>query len=102
MAGAFQYTKTHIVDQRSPGGDDFTMSSVEERVKKVLAEQLAIKEEDIADDASLIEDLGADSLDIIEIMMGLENEFDLSVSDEEAEKTKTVKEVIEFVNANLE
>lgn len=78
------------------------MSSVEERVKKILAEQLSIKMEDITNDASLTEDLGADSLDIIEMMMGLENEFGLDISDEDAEKAKTVKEVIEFVNTNLE
>ena len=78
------------------------MSSVEERVKKVLAEQLNIKEEDVLNDASLTEDLGADSLDIIEMMMGLESEFGLDISDEDAEKARTVKEVIEFVSANLE
>lgn len=78
------------------------MSSVEERVKKVIAEQLSMKEEDVANDASLMEDLGADSLDMIEIMMELEGEFDLSIGDEEAEKARTVKEVINFVNANLE
>lgn len=77
------------------------MSSVEERVKKILAEQLNMKVEDITNDASLTEDLGADSLDIIEMMMGLENEFGLDISDEDAEKAKTVKEVIEFVNENL-
>ncbi len=77
-----------------------TMSNVEERVKKIVAEQLGVKE-DIANDASFVDDLGADSLDTVELVMALEEEFECEIPDEEAEKITTVQLAIDYINANL-
>ncbi len=60
--------------------------SIEERVKKIIVEQLGVKEEDVKPEASFVEDLGADSLDTVELVMALEEEFDIEIPDEEAEK----------------
>ena len=76
------------------------MSSIEERVKKIVAEQLGVKEEEVQTEASFVEDLGADSLDTVELVMALEDEFDLDIPDEEAEKLTTVGKAIEYVLAN--
>ena len=76
------------------------MSSIEERVKKVVAERLNVKEEDIQNSSSFTEDLGADSLDTVELVMALEEEFDTEIPDEEAEKITTVQEAIDYVNAH--
>mgnify|MGYP006292514007 CR=1 FL=1 len=76
------------------------MSSVEERVKKLICEQLGVKEEDIKGDSSFVEDLGADSLDTVELVMALEEEFETEIPDEEAEKITTVKEAIDYINAH--
>src|SRR5690606_13853565 len=67
-----------------------TMSSIEERVKKIVAEQLGVKEEDVQQTSSFVEDLGADSLDTVELVMALEEEFETEIPDEEAEKITTV------------
>lgn len=75
------------------------MSSIEERVKKIVAEQLGVKE-DIANDASFVDDLGADSLDTVELVMALEEEFECEIPDDEAEKITTVQQAIDYVNAN--
>jgi len=75
------------------------MSNIEERVKKIVAEQLGVKE-DIANDASFIDDLGADSLDTVELVMALEEEFECEIPDDEAEKITTVKQAVDYVNAN--
>ncbi|MDD2739820.1 acyl carrier protein [Methylomonas lenta] len=77
------------------------MSNIEERVKKIVAEQLGVKEE-IANDASFVDDLGADSLDTVELVMALEEEFECEIPDEEAEKITTVQLAIDYVNANLQ
>ena len=77
------------------------MSNIEERVKKIVAEQLGVKEE-IANDASLVDDLGADSLDTVELVMALEEEFECEIPDEEAEKITTVQLAIDYINANLQ
>ncbi|MEE8300299.1 MAG: acyl carrier protein [Desulfatiglandales bacterium] len=71
--------------------------SVEEKVKKIICEQLGVKEEDVVPEASFVDDLGADSLDQVELIMAMEEEFDVSISDEEAEKILTVRDVIEYV-----
>lgn len=71
--------------------------SVEEKVKKIICEQLGVKEEDVVPEASFVDDLGADSLDQVELIMAMEEEFDLSISDEEAEKIVRVRDVIEYV-----
>ena len=67
------------------------MSSIEERVKKIVAEQLGVKEEEVKNEASFVEDLGADSLDTVELVMALEEEFETEIPDEQAEKITTVQ-----------
>ncbi len=71
------------------------MSSIEERVKKIVAEQLGVKEEDIQNSASFVEDLGADSLDTVELVMALEEEFETEIPDEDAENITTVQHAID-------
>jgi len=77
------------------------MSSVEERVRKIVVEQLGVKEEEVNLDASFVDDLGADSLDTVELVMALEEEFETEIPDEDAEKITTVKEAIDYINAHL-
>lgn len=77
------------------------MSSIEERVKKIVAEQLGVKEEEVKNEASFVEDLGADSLDTVELVMALEEEFETEIPDEEAEKITTVQLAINYINENL-
>ena len=77
------------------------MSSIEERVKKIVAEQLGVIEEDVQTEASFVEDLGADSLDTVELVMALEEEFETEIPDEEAEKITTVKLAIDYITNNL-
>ncbi|MCK9005671.1 Acyl carrier protein [Haemophilus influenzae] len=74
--------------------------SIEERVKKIIVEQLGVKEEDVKPEASFVEDLGADSLDTVELVMALEEEFDIEIPDEEAEKITTVQFAIDYVQNN--
>ncbi len=76
-------------------------SNIEERVKKIVAEQLGVKLEEVTTDASFVEDLGADSLDTVELVMALEEEFETEIPDEEAEKITKVQEAIDYVQANL-
>jgi len=71
--------------------------SVEERVKSIIVEQLGVDADEVAADASFIEDLGADSLDTVELIMAFEEEFGLEISDEEAEKIKKVKDAVEYI-----
>ncbi len=68
-----------------------------EKVKGIVVEQLGVKPEDLSLQTSLIEDLGADSLDIVELIMALEEEFDIEISDEDAEKISTVGDVVEYI-----
>ena len=75
------------------------MSSIEEQVKSIVAEQLGVKEDEVTNDASFVDDLGADSLDTVELVMALEEEFETENHEEEAEKIKTVQQAIDFVNA---
>ncbi|KRT73162.1 MAG: acyl carrier protein, acyl carrier protein [Deltaproteobacteria bacterium CSP1-8] len=74
--------------------------SVEKRVKEIVAEQLGKDANEVTSEASFIDDLGADSLDIVELVMAMEDEFGIEIPDEEAEKIKTVKDVIEYIKAN--
>lgn len=74
--------------------------SIEERVKKIIVEQLGVKEEDVKPESSFVEDLGADSLDTVELVMALEEEFDIEIPDEEAEKITTVQSAIDYVQNN--
>lgn len=76
------------------------MSTIEERVKKIIVEQLGVKEEEVKPEASFENDLGADSLDTVELVMALEEEFETEIPDEEAEKIKTVQAAIDYVNSN--
>lgn len=76
------------------------MSSIEERVRKIVSEQLGVKEEDVRNDASFVEDLGADSLDTVELVMALEEEFETEIPDEEAEKITTVQQAVDYINAH--
>ena len=75
------------------------MSSIEERVKKIVAEQLGVNEADVNNSASFVEDLGADSLDTVELVMALEEEFETEIPDEEAEKITTVQLAIDYINS---
>ena len=76
------------------------MSSIEDRVKKIVCEQLGVKEEEVKSTSSFVEDLGADSLDTVELVMALEEEFETEIPDEEAEKITTVQSAIDYINAN--
>jgi len=78
------------------------MSTIEERVKKIVAENLGKKVEEVRSDALFVDDLGADSLDTVEVVMALEDEFELDIPDEEAEKITSVQEAIDFVSARLD
>jgi len=73
------------------------MSSIEERVKKIIVDQLGVEEADVKPSASFVEDLGADSLDTVELVMALEEEFETEIPDEEAEKINTVQAAIDYV-----
>ncbi|PVZ68936.1 acyl carrier protein [Pelagibaculum spongiae] len=76
------------------------MSTIEERVKKIVVEQLGCKEEDAKNEASFVDDLGADSLDTVELVMALEEEFETEIPDEDAEKITTVQQATDYVLAN--
>ena len=75
------------------------MSNVDERVKKIIAEQLSVEEAKVVPEASFVEDLGADSLDTVELVMALEEQFDTEIPDEDAQKILTVKDAIDYVSA---
>ena len=78
------------------------MSSIEEQVRGIIAEQLGAKADEIKDDASFVDDLGADSLDTVELVMALEEEFETEIPDEDAEKITTVQEAIDYVKSRKE
>ncbi len=77
------------------------MSGIEERVKKIIVEQLGVEEDQVTADASFVDDLGADSLDTVELVMALEEEFDCEIPDEEAENISTLAQATAYVEANL-
>ena len=76
------------------------MDNVEPRVKKIVAEQLGVNEAEIKNTSSFVDDLGADSLDTVELVMALEEEFETEIPDEEAEKITTVQQAIDFITKN--
>lgn len=77
------------------------MASVEEKVKHIIVEQLGVDEEEVKAGASFVDDLGADSLDVVELVMALEEEFGLEISDEDAEKLGTVQQAVDYINSNV-
>jgi acyl carrier protein len=76
------------------------MENIEQRVKKIVAEQLGVNEVDIKNESSFVDDLGADSLDTVELVMALEEEFECEIPDDEAEKITTVQQAIDYVTAH--
>jgi acyl carrier protein len=76
------------------------MSTIEERVKKIVVEQLGVKEDEVTANSSFVDDLGADSLDTVELVMALEEEFETEIPDEEAEKITTVQQAIDYIKAH--
>ncbi|MCU7835534.1 MAG: acyl carrier protein [gamma proteobacterium symbiont of Taylorina sp.] len=76
------------------------MSSIEERVSKIVVEQLGVKEDEVKAESSFVDDLGADSLDTVELVMALEEEFGTEIPDDEAEKITTVQLAVDYINAN--
>lgn len=76
------------------------MASADERVKQIIVEQLGVEESEVTASASFQDDLGADSLDIVELVMAFEEAFEIEIPDEDAEKIKTVKDAVDYVNAH--
>ncbi len=76
------------------------MEDIDSRVRKIVAEQLSVTEDKVTDDASFVNDLNADSLDTVELVMALEEEFECAIPDEEAEKITTVKQAIDYIKNN--
>ena len=76
------------------------MASVEEKVKHIIVEQLGVDAEEVKQEASFVDDLGADSLDVVELVMALEEEFGLEISDEDAEKLASVQQAVDYIQAN--
>jgi acyl carrier protein len=74
------------------------MASIEERVKQIVAEQLGVDEDQVTAEAAFMDDLGADSLDTVELVMALEEEFDVEISDEDAEKIQKVKDAVDYIS----
>ncbi|EJN07397.1 MULTISPECIES: acyl carrier protein [unclassified Herbaspirillum] len=77
------------------------MSDIEQRVKKIVAEQLGVAEADIKNESSFVDDLGADSLDTVELVMALEDEFEMEIPDEQAEKITTVQQAIDYATSHV-
>ena len=73
--------------------------AIEERVKEIIVEQLGVSEDEVVPEASFIDDLGADSLDIVELVMAMEEEFDMEIPDEDAEKIQTIQDAINYIKA---
>ncbi len=74
--------------------------SVEDKIKEIITEKLSVEMDEIVPEASFIDDLGADSLDLVELIMTMEEEFDIDISDEDAEKLVTVKDAIDYINSH--
>jgi acyl carrier protein len=83
-------------------GDEAKKAEIINRVKSIIVEQLGVALDDVTDEASFIEDLGADSLDIVELIMALEEEYDMEIPDEDAEKIQTVKDVTSYIQARVD
>src|SRR6185369_16743984 len=96
--------RRHVHVRSAAGGWRFTevqaMASVEEKVKHIIVEQLGVDEDEVKAEAHFVDDLGADSLDVVELVMALEEEFGLEISDEDAEKLSTVKQAIDYIEGH--
>ena len=79
-----------------------TANEIETRVKKIVVEQLGVKEEEVANDSSFVDDLGADSLDTVELVMALEEEFETEIPDEHAEKIITIKDAVKYITERMD
>ncbi len=88
-------TSGSVSGNASPSSKDIV-----DRVKKIVSDQLGKSTDEIQSDSSFVEDLGADSLDTVELVMALEEEFDLEIADEDAEKISTVNEAVDYINSN--
>lgn len=77
------------------------MASIEQRVKEIIVEQLGVEEDEVSSEASFIDDLGADSLDTVELVMAFEEEFNIEIPDEEAERISTVQDAIDYIKTNV-
>jgi acyl carrier protein len=77
------------------------MSTIEDRVRKIVVEQLGVKEEEVSLESSFVDDLGADSLDTVELVMALEEEFETEIPDEDAEKITTVQQAVDYIKAHI-
>jgi len=82
--------------------DGGTMASIEDSVKAIIVDQLGVNESDVTPDAHFVDDLGADSLDTVELVMKFEEDFDIEIPDEDAEKIQTVQDAISYINAHKE
>ena len=76
------------------------MAAVDEKVKQIIVEQLGVDEGEVTPNASFVDDLGADSLDTVELVMAFEEAFDIEIPDQDAEKIKTVKDAVDYINKN--
>lgn len=74
--------------------------AIEEKIKKIVAEKLSVEQDEVVPEASFVDDLGADSLDLVELIMAMEEAFDIEISDEEAEKLQTVKDAINYITSH--
>jgi len=96
------FSLSGLVGPGIPSPEDTTnMSSIEERVKKIVVEQLGVKEDEVTPNASFVDDLGADSLDTVELVMALEEEFECEIPDEDAEKITSVQMAIDYVKTHV-
>jgi acyl carrier protein len=84
-------------DLVSANHKEVILMSIEDKVKKIIAEKLSVDMEEVVPEASFVDDLGADSLDLVELIMSMEEEFDVEISDEDAEKITTVKDAFDYV-----
>jgi len=85
----------------TPEPEEVTMADIAERVKEIVVDQLGVSPEQVSPEAKFVEDLGADSLDTVELVMALEEEFGAEIPDEEAEKLQTVNDAIKFIESHL-
>jgi acyl carrier protein len=82
-------------------GGELAVASIEQRVKDIIVEQLGVEEDEVSPEASFVDDLGADSLDTVELVMAFEEEFNIEIPDEDAEGISTVQDAIDYIKANV-